>query len=116
MSRPLLAAALIFVSAAAPAFAQDGQATYDAQCKLCHDDEALGPSLVGVADRKVAGADWGDYSDALKAKGETDTWTDANLDTFLKNPTGYAPGSKMTMSVIDDASRKAVIDYIKTLK
>ena len=115
MIRTAVAAALFLAAVAQPAFAQDGAQTFNLQCKLCHDDEALGPSLVGVADRKVASTEW-DYSDALKAKGATDTWTDANLDAFLKNPNGYAPGTKMSMAVADDAARAAVIAYIKSLK
>jgi cytochrome c len=115
MFRPALAFALA-LAAVAPAFAQDGKATYDLQCKLCHDDETLGPSLVGVEGRKVAGGAY-DYSPELKAKGEAgETWTDANLDAFLKNPSAYAPGTKMSMSVTDDAARAAVIAYIKSLK
>ena len=115
MIRPAVAAALFLAAVAPPAFAQDGEQTYKLQCALCHDDEALGPSLVGVHERKIGGTGF-EYSDSLKAKGETDTWTDANLDAFLKNPNGFAPGSKMSMSVADDATRAAVIAYIKTLK
>jgi len=115
MFRPALALALA-LSAAAPAFAQDGKATYDLQCKLCHDDETLGPSLVGVEGRKVGGGSY-DYSPELKAKGEAgETWTDANLDAFLKNPSAFAPGTKMMISVPDEASRKAIIGHLKTLK
>ena len=114
MIRIAVATALLLAATAPPAFAQDGEQTYKLQCALCHDDEALGPSLVGVHERKIASGTF-EYSDALKAK-NADTWTDANLDAFLKDPNAFAAGSKMSMSVSDDAARAAVIAYLKTLK
>ena len=53
------------------------------------------------------------YSAGLKAK--TETWTDANLDSFLSGPARFAPGTKMSVSLAA-ADRTAVIDYLKTLK
>lgn len=112
-----LGAALALSFVAAPALAQpDGQQVFNLQCKLCHDDDTLGPTLVGVADRKMGSTGF-EYSEALKAKGAAGaTWTDAELDAFLKAPSTHTPGSKMMMSVTDDANRAAVIAYLKTLK
>ena len=56
-----------------------------------------------------------EYADAVKAKGDQ-TWTDANLEAFLKAPNEFAPGTKMQMAVTDDANRAAIIAYLKTLK
>ena len=110
-------AALALSLCAAPALAQpDGEQLFAQQCRLCHDDEAMGPTLVGVADRKVAAGSF-EFSPALKAKGEAGaTWTDAELDAFLKAPTTYAPGSKMFMAVAADDNRAAIIAYLKALK
>ena len=110
-----LAMALSF--SAAPALAQpDGAQLFNLQCKFCHDDESLGPNLTGVADRKMGSTSF-EYSAELKAKGEAGaTWTDAEFDAFLKAPATHTPGSKMMMSVTDDANRAAIIAYLKTLK
>ena len=117
MFRRAALAALTLSLCAVPALAQpDGEQLFALQCRLCHDDEVMGPSLVGVADRKV-GAGAFEFSDALKAKGEAGaTWTDAELDAFLKSPPAYAPGSKMFSSVASDENRAAIIAYLKTLK
>ena len=117
MSRAVLFAAFAVSLLAAPALAQpDGAQLFNLQCKFCHDDESLGPNLTGVADRKLGSTGF-DYSAAMKAKGEAGaTWTDAELDAFLKAPGTHTPGSKMMMSVTDDANRAAIIAYLKTLK
>jgi cytochrome c len=110
-------AALAVSLAAAPALAQpDGQQLFNLQCNFCHNDESLGPNLTGVAGRKIASTGF-EYSEALKAKGEAGaTWTDEELDAFLKAPATHTPGTKMMMSVTDDASRAAIITYLKSLK
>jgi cytochrome c len=117
MSRAALFAAVALSLVAAPALAQpDGGQLFALQCKFCHDDDSLGPNLTGVADRKMGSTSF-DYSAALKAKGEAGaTWTDAELDAFLKSPTAYAPGTKMFMAVPQDDNRAAIIAYLKTLK
>jgi cytochrome c len=121
MFRPVAFAAVMTLGAAsllaAPAMAQpDGKGLYDLQCKFCHEDDSLGPPLAGVAGRKMGSTSF-DHSAALKAKGEAGaTWTDAELDAFLKAPTEHTPGAKMMMAVPDDAARKAIVEYLKTLK
>lgn len=106
-------AALALSLAATPALAADGAELFNLQCKMCHGGSTMGPSLAGVAGAKIAHTDFA-YSPGLKGHGGT--WTDANLDAFLKSPTAFAPGSKMMISVADEASRKAIIGYLKTLK
>ena len=54
------------------------------------------------------------YSAALKAK--EGTWTDANLDAYLKQPSAFAPGTKMLINVPNDENRAAIVSYLKTLK
>jgi cytochrome c2 len=121
MSRAALFAAAFATAAVslagAPALAQpNGAELFALQCKFCHDDDSLGPNLTGVADRKMGSTSF-DYSAALKAKGEAGaTWTDAELDHFLKAPAEHTPGTKMMMSVAADPDRAAIIAYLKTLK
>jgi cytochrome c len=101
---------------AAPAFAADGAQLFAMQCKMCHAaaSSVMAPSLAGVAGGKIAAKSDFTYSPALKAKGGT--WTDANLDAFLKAPAAFAPGAKMLVSVPSDENRAAIIAYLHTLK
>lgn len=115
--RLILVVALAAASLAAPAQAQDGAALYAAQCKSCHAVTAVngaGPGLKGVAGRKVAGAPGYSYSAGLTKKGGT--WTDASLDAYLANPSGFAPGTKMFNRVANPQARAAIIAYLKTVK
>ncbi|MCR5873555.1 c-type cytochrome [Phenylobacterium sp. J426] len=114
MIRVAAAASVLALSLAAPASAADGQQLFNMQCKMCHTGGPMGPSLTGVAGAKIASKEGFAYSPALKAKGGT--WTDANLDAFLKAPAQFAPGTKMMMNVASDESRVAIIGYLKTLK
>jgi cytochrome c len=110
------AAARLFALAAGPVSAADGEQVFNTNCKLCHSGPSTGlaPSLQGVAGSKIASKEDFTYSDALKAK--ADTWTDANLDTFLKGPADFAPGTRMFIQPLSDEDRAAVIEYLKTLK
>ena len=90
-----------------------------APCMSCHavtpGQNGIGPSLAGVFGRKAGMAPGFSYSDAMKASGKT--WDEAALGAFLTNPMGVIPGTRMTyMGQSDPAKRKAVIDYLKTLK
>ncbi|MFC3067870.1 c-type cytochrome [Phenylobacterium soli] len=110
------AAALAMSLAAAPAFAQDGAQLFNMQCKMCHGPAStvMAPALAGVAGAKIAARQDFAYSPALKAK--DGAWTDANLDAFLKAPMAFAPGTRMPVSVPDDANRAAIVAYLHTLK
>ncbi|HEX7887488.1 MAG TPA: c-type cytochrome [Phenylobacterium sp.] len=108
------AAFLLLSLAAAPALAAaDGQQVFNAQCKMCHGGSGIGPSLAGVVGSKVGEGAFA-FSSALKAKGGV--WTEARIDTFLKSPSAFAPGTKMPISVANPEARKAVVGYLKTLK
>lgn len=115
--RLVLAAALILTTAT-PALAEDGAALYAAQCKACHSltgtSSPTGPSLKGVAGRKVASAGGYSYSAGLTKKGGT--WTDAALDAYLAAPATWAPGTKMFNRVAQPQARAAIIAYLKTQK
>ena len=112
----LALAAVLALSAAAPAVAQDGAQIFNSQCKMCHQAKSspMAPALAGVYGAKAASRPGYKYSEALKKKGGV--WNDANLDAWLSNPQGYAPGTKMLVRVPQPERRKALIAYLKTLK
>ena len=90
------------------------------KCMACHTvtpegRNGIGPGLHGITGRAVASAPGFTYSNGLKAKGGV--WDEANLDAFLTAPAKWAPGTKMMFAGINDAAdRKALIDYLATLK
>ncbi len=113
MLRSIFAVAALSL-AASPALAADGAQLFNMQCKMCHAGGPMGPALTGVAGAKIASKPGFNYSPALKAK--DGTWTDANLDAFLKAPAQFAPGTRMMVAVPSDENRKAIIAHLKTLK
>jgi cytochrome c len=109
-------AALALSLAAGPALAEDGAQLFNMQCRMCHQaaSTVMAPALTGVAGAKIAARPDFTYSPALKAK--DGSWTDANLDAFLKSPQAFAPGTRMGVSVPSDPARAAIIAYLHTLK
>lgn len=88
------------------------------KCKACHDfseggKNKIGPALYDVVGRGVAAKDDYKFSSALADKAEM-TWSYENLDAFLADPKGWAPGTKMSFAGIkDDADRAALIAYMR---
>ena len=77
--------------------AANGEGLFKA-CQSCHKLEdganAVGPHLFGLIGRDIGGVGGFAYSDALTGKGEV--WTYENLQAFLADPKGWAPGTKMS--------------------
>ncbi|PVA07487.1 c-type cytochrome [Thalassorhabdomicrobium marinisediminis] len=101
----------------AEASAADGESLWRA-CSACHQLEdganGVGPHLYGVVGRDVASVDGFNYSGSLIAV--NDVWTPEELNHFLENPRGYAPGTAMTyngMRKIED--RANLIAYLDSL-
>ena len=71
-----------------------------AKCKACHKvdgTDGTGPHLNGVVGRAIASVGGFGYSDGLKALAAK-SWTPEELDHWLENPKGYAPGNKMSFA------------------
>jgi cytochrome c len=104
--------------ASTPALAATGQDLFNDKCAECHTVDAgsvTAPSLKGVVGRKIASLPDYQYSPALTAK-QGGVWTESALDAFLFNPRGFAPGTEMFVGAPDPTERKAIIDYLKTVK
>lgn len=106
-----------FAEIYAVASAADGEGLWRA-CSACHaleqGDNGVGPYLYGVVGRDVAASQGFGYSGSLIAV--NDVWTPEELNLFLENPRGYAPGTAMTyngMRKIED--RANLIAYLDTL-
>ena len=113
---PPLMLALTISATTVAAHAADGAKIFLLQCKTCHQaaSSAGGPSLVGVAGRRVASLGDYAYSSGLKAK--DGVWNDASLDAYLTSPAKFAPGTRMPAALAAATDRAAVIAFLKTLK
>ena len=94
--------ALVFALASATGFAQGGEATYTAKCKMCHGADGLGSTPAGKAMKAVP------FNDpAIVHK------SDAELIASTKNGKGKMPAYTGKLS---DAEIKDVIAYVRTLQ
>ena len=89
------------------------------KCAACHTSEQdgahkIGPNLHGVLNRELGAADDFSYSDALVNKGGN--WSYSDLDLFLKKPSTYIKGTKMSFAGIKKAEDRAdLIAYLRSL-
>jgi len=86
-------------------------------CQACHSfnkggPNKVGPNLYNVVGSKIASAEGFSYSQALMDKeGE---WTYEKLSKFLHNPSGWAPGTKMSYAGVKDVEKRAnLIAYLR---
>ena len=101
---------------ALPALAAEGRQIFQFQCKGCHAEESSpsAPTLKGVFGAKIAGRSDFSYSRALSAK--VGVWDETNLDAFLTSPAGFAPGTRMPISLSKPEDRAAIINFLKSWK
>ncbi|WP_299286405.1 cytochrome c family protein [uncultured Tateyamaria sp.] len=88
------------------------------QCSACHKAEAgengVGPYLHGVVGREIGSTDYASYSGALSEVAEV--WTPENLNGFLEDPRGWAPGTSMGYNGLSDVEDRAnLIAYLDSL-
>jgi len=106
-----------FAVVLASASAEDGEGLWR-NCRACHALEAgnnsVGPSLYGVVNRAVGAEAGYGYSGSLVAV--ADVWTPENLNGFLENPKGYAPGTAMNYKGLRKVEDRAdLIAYLDSL-
>ena len=108
----------VLLAAADPA-AGEGSAR---KCGACHTFNAgeankVGPNLFDIVMRPIAGHEGYAYSDAMQAFAEQEgTWDYEHLNTYLADPKGVVPGTKMAFAGLrDDSERANVIAYLHEL-
>jgi cytochrome c len=88
-------------------------------CVACHTfneggKAGLGPNLYGIVGAPHGHMEGFAYSPALKSK--SGPWTYDELFEWLKKPSAYAPGTKMSFAGIKDPKDRAdVIAYLRSL-
>lgn len=88
-------------------------------CAACHNfakgaGAKVGPDLWGIVDRKTASVEGFDYSEGLKKKGGE--WSLENINAFITNPKGYAPGTKMGYAGEANPDKRAdIVAYLNSL-
>ena len=84
------------------------------KCQGCHslDRNRVGPKHMGLFGRQAGSLADFDYSAAMKNSGIV--WSEQTLDSFLADPRGVVPGTKMTYAGIKNAQDRAdLIAYLK---
>lgn len=90
------------------------------QCMVCHSERATdvpnpGPDLRGIVGRPAGSVPGYRYSRALRNARRS--WTDVTLDAFIADPQSSVPGNTMPFpGIADEAQRRDLIAYLKTLK
>jgi len=88
-------------------------------CQTCHNltkgaGPKIGPDLWDVVGRPKGSVAGFAYSETMKSKGGD--WTVGDLNTFLTNPRGFVPGTKMTFAGLPREDQRAdVIAFLNTL-
>ncbi len=92
------------------------------KCQSCHnfgegEPNKQGPNLYNIVGGPKAHMPDFAYSDILlQQKAEGQVWSYENLDHFLENPRGYAPGTKMAFAGVRSPEERAdILAYLQTL-
>ncbi len=117
----IVGSAMALGALSAPAAAQDAAAgeRIFLQCRTCHQigetaKNAVGPVLNGLFDGRKKGTFPGySYSNAYQALKDTE-WTVENFTTYIKDPRGVTPGTKMVYAGLKDETQiKNLIAYLQ---
>ena len=104
-----------FAAMVAAANPEDGASTWR-RCQACHKLEdgknGVGPHLYGIVGRDIANVEGFRYSKALEEL--EGAWTVDELNAWLEDPKGYAPGNKMSYAGLrKEEDRAALIAYMQ---
>lgn len=120
MNYLLIFAGALALAGSCPAAAQDaakGEGVFKT-CIVCHAvgesaRNKQGPKLNGLFGRKAGTIENYTYSPANKASGIV--WDEQTFTTYIKNPQGTVPGTKMIFAGLSDGQDiKDLIAYLKT--
>jgi cytochrome c len=115
--------ALAFSCVAGRAALADGDAAAGKvlfmKCAICHSPDAgvnkIGPSLHDIVGRHSATISNFTYSPAMQKADKV--WDEAQLNTYLTNPSAVVPGTKMMFPGFkSETDRQNIIAYLATLK
>jgi len=97
-----------------------GTAFVQQQCSSCHTlnqggAAGVGPNLYGVLGGPMFASSGFGYSDAAKGKAKG-AWNYDNINAWLADPQGFAPGTAMSYAGIKNTQTRAdVVAYLRTL-
>jgi cytochrome c len=121
----LLLAAVLALASATEALAEGdvtkGETAFK-KCVACHEAtkpvNKLGPHMIGIVGRPVAGVDGFKYSEAMLAyKAAVPVWDEAALGAYLENPKAIVVKTRMAFGGIKSPEERAdIIAYLKTIK
>jgi len=106
-------------AALASADATAGERIMNAKCGSCHKwneggANGTGPVIYGIMGADIADVSGFQYSAVLNEK--EGTWDYENMNAFLENPSGWAPGTKMTFAGLRKGSDRAdVLAFLETI-
>lgn len=116
----IAAAGIALLSSAGVAWADGdaaaGEKIFNVKCKICHQigegaKNMVGPEQNGLVGRKAGSVAGYNYSEANKNSGIT--WTEDELDKYLKDPKGVVPGTKMVFAGLPkEEDRKDIIAFL----
>ncbi|BAN26101.1 cytochrome c class I [Caballeronia insecticola] len=89
-------------------------------CAVCHtfgkgEPNGQGPNLFGIVGRPLASETGFKYSAGMKAAAAGKVWDEKLLDAWLTDTQTVAPGNAMTYFEGDEARRRKIIAYLRTL-
>jgi cytochrome c len=107
-----------FASLMTDADAAKGEKVFS-KCKARHKLEdganGTGPHLYNIVGREIGVVDGFGYSEVLAGKAG-EPWDVANLEAFLADPKGWAPGTKMSFAGLKKPTDRAnLIKYLESI-